>query len=134
MARLRPRRAYLKIRPKSADLRTQWPTDGRGTEQIRRTVVWKFTPISIFVQIYFLNIFHLPNFQVSSVAPVTYALVEAHYQARPTYSASSNPPLPKQNDMRVSYTYGKMPKLLVVISHTIPAPLQIADTVQKIVF
>ena len=65
-----------------------------------------------------LNIFVLPNFQVSSVAPVTYALVEAHYQARPTYSASSNPPLPKQNDMRVSYTYGKMPKLSVLyITH-----------------
>ena len=67
-----------------------------------------------------LNIFVLPNFQVSSVAPVTYALVEAHYQARPTYSASSNPPLPKQNDMRVSYTYGKMPKLSVLyITHCI---------------
>ena len=50
-------------------------------------------------------------FQVSSVAPVTYALVEAHYQARPTYSASSNPPMsrPQQNDMRVSYTYGQPP-------------------------
>ena len=42
---------------------------------------------------------------------MTYALVEAHYQARPTYSASSNPPMsrPQQNDMRVSYTYGQPP-------------------------
>ena len=49
--------------------------------------------------------------QVSSVAPVTYALGEAHYQARPTYSASSNPPMsrPQQNVMRVSYTYGQPP-------------------------
>ena len=56
---------------------------------------------------YFSSIFF---FQVSSVAPVTYALnADAHYQARPTYSASSNPPMsrPQQPVMRVSYTYGQ---------------------------
>ena len=42
---------------------------------------------------------------------MTYALGDAHYQARPTYSASSNPPMsrPQQNVMRVSYTYGQPP-------------------------
>ena len=56
---------------------------------------------------YFSSIFFV---QVSSVAPVTYALnADAHYQARPTYSASSNPPMsrPQQPVMRVSYTYGQ---------------------------
>ena len=41
---------------------------------------------------------------------VTYALGEAHYQARPTYSVSSNPPMSRpQNMMRLSYTYGQTP-------------------------
>ena len=59
----------------------------------------------IITSTYFSSIF-----QVSSVAPVTYALnADAHYQARPTYSASSNPPMsrPQQPVMRVSYTYGQ---------------------------
>ena len=50
---------------------------------------------------------------VSSVTAVTYAINEAQYQARPTYSASSNQPQQPmsrpQNVMRVSYTYGQPP-------------------------
>ena len=69
--------------------------------------------LNLQFEIWFLVFWQSYNFlfQVSSVAPVTYALVEAHYQARPTYSASSNPPMsrPQQNDMRVSYTYGQPP-------------------------
>ena len=41
---------------------------------------------------------------------VASAINEAHYQARPTYSASSNQPMSRpQNVMRVSYTYGQPP-------------------------